>query len=147
MIDGKAKFRAVHRACQEDPKTSVPEEQIMRLFRGEWIENEKLKLHIVCMYKGLGVIDDDDIIDGDILRKQWAEQYSKEDYNKLLDCLIAYDTLIDTVWELRKCKQKAVNSIIEIETLWYDDKINKEGENTESTTIKLESRETWKNCF
>ncbi|XP_019867799.1 B1 protein-like [Aethina tumida] len=118
--DGKEFFRGVHRRCQEDPKTGVPEEQVKRLYQGFWKDCPKLKIHMVCMYRGFNYIDQHGIINKDLLKSQWSTLYNKEDFQKLLKCLVQKCNTTDTVWDLARCKHDTVGSVIELETLWYD---------------------------
>ncbi|XP_019867800.1 B1 protein [Aethina tumida] len=118
--DGKEFFRGVHRRCQEDPKTGVPEEQVKRMFQGNWENDPKLKLHMVCMYRGFNYIDQYGIINKDLLKAQWSSLYNKEDFKKLLKCMVQKCNTIDTVWALAKCKSDTVGTVVELETLWYD---------------------------
>lgn len=94
----------MHKACQDDPKTFADEGLVQKLFEGIFTEDQQLKVHMVCMYKGFHLMKHNGKLNRDVLKRKWAEHASGPLLHKLDHCLVEKSTPEETSWELMKCQ-------------------------------------------
>ncbi|CAH0553032.1 unnamed protein product [Brassicogethes aeneus] len=107
--DEQKEFQGVHKFCQSHPETHIDEELIGKLIKGEFIEDEQLKVHMVCMYQGFKMMHYGLLKDN--IRQRWSKHYDGEYLAKLEHCLIEKESPEETAWNFVKCEHGIVGSL------------------------------------
>nr|AXO78389.1 odorant binding protein 11 [Xylotrechus quadripes] len=89
--DEKLKLKQIHESCQADPATYADENKLKRL--SEFIDDEQVGTHMLCMSIKEGLQDEDGDLDEDLIRSKVAlvthDQSKVDDYVK--KCAIEAD--------------------------------------------------------
>lgn len=100
----RAEFRVVHKNCQGNPVTFADESFIDNLFEGVFPEDYQVKVHLVCMHKGLKMMTPDGKLDVDVIKGKWAKHANGEHLSKLQQCLVEKSSPEETSWQFLKCQ-------------------------------------------
>ncbi|CAH0553034.1 unnamed protein product [Brassicogethes aeneus] len=107
----RSKFKEVHEQCQNDERTCVDEMLIRNWFGGIFIEDDKLKNHMLCMAKGLNFINENGKLNEHFIKSKWIEHYDGKEVKNLQECLKEKSTYVETSWDFFKCQHNAINSV------------------------------------
>ncbi|CAH0555822.1 unnamed protein product [Brassicogethes aeneus] len=108
----KDHMKAVHKKCQEDPKTTADEDLVKKVRDGIFTEDEKVKIHMLCMQQGFNIITADGKVNEEKLKSKWADHFDADSQAKLQKCLVNKDTAVETSWALLKCEWDVVGEQI-----------------------------------
>lgn len=106
----KDRFKEIHKKCMDDPATSADEDLLKKVHQGVYTDDEKVKVHMLCMAKGLKFLTEDGKLNTDWVKNKWEEHYNGDDLTKLNACLVQKDTPVETSWALLKCQHEAVGA-------------------------------------
>lgn len=106
LDDERLAYIVFHRMCQEDPKTQIDEHIYQRMLHGMFSNDEKLKTHMVCIYKKFNVLDVDGRLNKKIIITKWEERVFGEQLEKLYNCLVDTSIQTETIWSWLKCQNK-----------------------------------------
>ncbi|CAH0553036.1 unnamed protein product [Brassicogethes aeneus] len=104
-------FQVAHKKCQMTQETKAEEELVRKLLQGEFVEDESLKKHMLCMSILLKVMHDNGTINVEYLKETFNEYYDGEQLQRALDCIKEYATPVETSWEVIKCKHRAAGFV------------------------------------
>ncbi|KAL1513935.1 hypothetical protein ABEB36_003273 [Hypothenemus hampei] len=96
-------LRNVHESCIKE--TSVDPEIASKAIKGEYVDDEKLKEHLLCSNKKLGFIDDDGNIIEDVTVTKLVKHFPNEQLvrSAVQKCAIKQDTPVETAFQFVKC--------------------------------------------
>nr|WJJ63269.1 odorant binding protein 11 [Pachyrhinus yasumatsui] len=99
----------VHKACQSDPKLNVPEEVFDKLKKHEKVDlPENYGIHMVCMGKGLHVLNEDGKINVEGVKTHVKHIFTEHEKIESIttECAVDKATPEDTIQDLFKCLGK-----------------------------------------
>uniref|UniRef100_A0A8D8HGN9 B1 protein n=1 Tax=Culex pipiens TaxID=7175 RepID=A0A8D8HGN9_CULPI len=99
----KAEVRRNIRQCSAE--ADVLTRDSIKVLKGDFKNNgDNMKQFVVCMFRKIEFLGDDDEFDEDIIREKLSENIEEDEVNTLMDkCAITKDKLTDTCWERFKC--------------------------------------------
>ncbi|CAH1974543.1 unnamed protein product [Acanthoscelides obtectus] len=98
----RQKLRNHHKECSAE--TKVDEELVKKARQGDFANDEKLKDHILCVVKKIGIIDDAGDIKTDVMKAKVGSVVGEEQAEKLIkECALKKADARETAFEMVKC--------------------------------------------
>ncbi|CAH0553033.1 unnamed protein product [Brassicogethes aeneus] len=109
----QSQVKNAHKNCQNDANTYVEPILLEAMSKGTLSEDPQLKLHMLCLAKGLNIIDKIGHLNKDFMKQKFLSHYEGDDLKEMEKCLEEKTSPEETAWEFYKCHFSTAKKLLQ----------------------------------